>query len=48
MQIEILLPDDIDLVVPLYVDYYNNYEDGCWTEATAKKRIGQVLSTEAS
>ena len=48
MQIEILSPDDVDLVVPLYVDYYNNYEDGCWTEATAKKRIGQVLSTEDS
>ena len=48
MQIEVMSLEDIDLVVPLYVDYYNNHEDGCWTETTAKKRIGQVLSTEDS
>ncbi len=40
--------EDIDLVLPLYIDYYNNYEDGCWTEATAKKRIRQVLTMEDS
>ena len=40
--------EDIDLVLPLYIDYYTNYEDGCWTEATAKKRIRQVLTMEDS
>ena len=39
---------DIDLVVPLYIEYYNNYEDGCWTEETAKRRIRQVLTMEGT
>lgn len=25
---------DIDSVLPLYIDYYNNFEDSCWTEKT--------------
>lgn len=48
MQIEIMELNDIDLVIPLYIDYYNNHEDGCWTETTAKRRIRQVLNTEDS
>ena len=36
--------NDIESVLTLYIDYYNNYEDCCWTEKTAKKRIQQVLS----
>lgn len=35
---------DIDCVLPLYIDYYNNHENGCWTEETARKRIQQVLT----
>ncbi len=46
MKIEIMSIDDIDLVIPLYIDYYNNHEDSCWTEATAKKRIQQVLKID--
>lgn len=48
MQIEVMNVEDIDLVIPLYIDYYNNYEDSCWTEATARKRIRQVLTIEDS
>ena len=29
---------DIDCVLPLYIDYYNNHENGCWTEETARKK----------
>lgn len=48
MQIEVMALTHIDLVVPLYIDYYNNHEDGCWTETTAKRRIQQVLNIEGS
>jgi len=39
---------DIVRVVPLYIDYYNNNEDGQWTEQTTYKRIHQVWSREDS
>ncbi len=42
MKITEMSIDDIDSVVPLYIDYYNNIENGTWTEETAKKRIRQV------
>ncbi len=48
MQIEVMDIKDIDLVAPLYIEYYNNHEDGCWTEETAKRRIRQVLTIEGS
>lgn len=48
MRIEVMDLNDIDLVVPLYIDYYNNHEDSCWTEITAKRRIQQVLKMEDS
>lgn len=44
MQINEMKVEDIDLVLPLYIEYYNTYEESCWTEATAKKRIKQVLT----
>ena len=40
--------EDIEKVLPLYIDYFNNHEDCCWTEKTAYKRIHQVLSMEDS
>ena len=40
--------EDIALVLPLYIDYYNNQEEGCWTEETAGKRIRQVLTMQDS
>ena len=48
MQINEMHVEDIDSVLPLYIEYYNKYEDSCWTEETAKKRIKQVLTTEDS
>lgn len=39
---------DIEAVLPLYISYYNEHEDGCWTEESAGKRIHQVLSIEDS
>lgn len=48
MQINEMKAEDIDLVLPLYIEYYNTYEDSCWTEATAKKRIKQVLTIDDS
>ena len=48
MQIEVMDVSHIDLVVPLYIDYYNDHEGGCWTEDTAKRRIMQVLNIDDS
>lgn len=48
MQINEMKVEDIDLVLPLYIEYYNTYEESCWTEETAKKRIKQVLTTADS
>ncbi len=39
---------DVACVLPLYMEYYNDHEGGCWTEETAGKRIRQVLSIEDS
>lgn len=43
-----MLPEDIKLVLPLYIEQYNEYEGSCWTEKTAGKRIQQVFSTDDS
>lgn len=43
MQIDVMTLQNVDLVIPMYLDYYNHHEGGCWTEATAKRRIRQVL-----
>ena len=48
MRFEVMEIKDIDLVVPFYIEYYNNHEGGCWTEETAKRRIGQVLTMDGS
>ena len=38
--------EDIETILPLYIDYYNNHEGSSWTRETAYKRIHQVLSME--
>lgn len=48
MRFEVMELKDIDLVIPLYIEYYNNHEGGCWTEETAKRRIRQVLTMNDS
>lgn len=37
---------DIELLIPLYMNYYNGKEDGQWTVQTTYKRIHQVLTRE--
>ena len=39
---------DIEKVVPLYIEYYNNKEDAEWATETTYKRIHQVWSREDS
>ena len=31
MTYSIMTEADIDQIAKLYMDYYNNHEDGCWT-----------------
>ena len=40
--------EDINNVVPIYIEYYNNSEDAEWTTETTFKRIQQVWSREDS
>ena len=44
MNIREMTTSDIKKVLPLYISYYNEQENGCWTEETAGRRIHQVLS----
>lgn len=39
---------DIESVLSIYIEYYNNKENSCWTKETARKRIHQVVTTEDS
>ena len=48
MQYRIMTESDIHRVIPLYIEHYNTYEDGTWTEETTYKRIHQVWSREDS
>ena len=48
MKITVMTIEDIQSVIPLYINYYNKYEGGCWTEETARCRIAQVLTINGS
>ena len=48
MHYRIMSKSDICRVIPLYMEHYNIYEDGEWTEETTYKRIHQVWSREDS
>ena len=39
---------DIELLIPMYMNYYNGKEDGQWTVQTTYKRVHQVLTREDS
>ncbi len=39
---------DIERVIPMYIEHYNAYEGGQWTQETTYKRIHQVFSREDS
>ena len=44
----LMTEEDIERVIPLYIEYYNEKENGEWTEQTTYKRIHQVLGREDS
>ena len=41
MTCRMMAEKDINLVVPLYIEHYNTYEGGAWTQDTTYKRIHQ-------
>ena len=48
MIIKKMTVEDINYILDLYIDYYNNIEDSKWRKQTAYKRIHQVLTMEDS
>lgn len=48
MEYKALRITDIHKIIPLYIEYYNEQEEGEWTEETVYKRIHQVVTTEDS
>jgi len=48
MEYNVLNVTNIDIVIPLYIEYYNEQEDGEWTEESVYKRIHQVVTREDS
>ena len=48
MRYRLMEETDICKVVPLYIEYYNNHEDGAWTFENTSRRIHQVLTREDS
>ena len=48
MTCRMMKENDIPEAVKLYIEYYNEKEDGEWTEQTSYKRIHQVFSREDS
>lgn len=48
MNFRMIDESDIMSLIPLYIEYYNEKEDGEWNEQTVYKRIHQVWSREDS
>jgi predicted N-acetyltransferase YhbS len=48
MKYKILCEADIEKVIPLYLEYYNNHEGTKWTKEKVFRRIHQVWSCEGS
>jgi len=48
MEYKILKVTDIEKVIPLYIEYYNDVEGAKWTEETVYKRIHQIVTMEDS
>lgn len=48
MNYSIITQAEIKQIAVLYMDYYNNHEDGCWTYEKAYKRIHQIVTMEDS
>ena len=39
MLYQVMTEEDIGKIIPMYLEQYNVYDDGCWTEETAYRRI---------
>jgi len=48
MEFYVLKVTDIEKVIPMYIEYYNEHEDAEWTKDTVYKRIHQVVTREDS
>ena len=48
MNYRIMKVEDVERVLPFYIEYYNSQEGTNWTKETAYKRIHQVLTMEDS
>lgn len=48
MEYNLLKVTDIEKVIPLYIEYYNEIEGTEWTEERVYKRIHQVVTIEDS
>ena len=38
--------DDIDKVISIYMNYFNNIEGDSWTKETVRKRLSQIINRE--
>lgn len=48
MTVRELKPKEADIVIPLYIDYYNEVEGGCWMPKTARTRLLQALRIDGA
>lgn len=48
MKYTIFTKENVNDIIPLYIHYYNEKEEGEWTEDTVYKRICQMISREDS
>lgn len=48
MKYLVMNESDVEEIAKLYMDYYNNNEDGCWKYEKAYKRIHQMVTIEDS
>lgn len=48
MLYQVMTEEDIGRIIPMYLEQYNVYDDGCWTEETVYRRIHQIWAIEDS
>lgn len=48
MEYNVFSGHDVDKVIPLYIQYFNEFEGGEWTEETVYRRLHQMMSREDS
>lgn len=48
MEYNLMNESDVSTIAGKYMDYYNTYEEGCWTFEKAYRRIHQMVTIEDS